>query len=93
MPKKVVEIVQRALGNPKITKNGKSKNKFNSDTHIRCWKKFAVRPFNGNINPSNTDTKYCIYDEPSGQYRYTKNWAEFLIDKMKDDDEYKALYY
>jgi hypothetical protein len=92
MPGKVVEIVQQGLGNPKITKNGKTKNKFNPDTHTRCWKKYVVRPNNRDANPSNTDTRYCIYDEPSGQYRYTKTWTEFLIEKMKIEDEYNALY-
>lgn len=92
MPRKVVEIVQLGLGNPRIHRNGKTKNKFNPDTHTRCWKKYAVRPNNGDTNPSNTDTKYCIYDEPSGQYRYTKAWTDFLIDKMQIDDEYSGLY-
>lgn len=92
MPGKVVEIVQLGLGNPKIHKNGKTKNKFNPDTHTRCWKKYSVRPNNGDANPSNTDTKYCIYDEPSGHYRYTKGWTEFLIEKMQIEDEYNALY-
>ena len=92
MPGKVVEIVQRELGNPKIHKNGKTKDKFNPDTHTRCWKKYAVRPNNGDANPSNTVPKYCIYDEPSGQYRYTKAWTEYLIEQMQIDDEYNGLY-
>lgn len=92
MPGKVVEIVQQGLGNPKIIKNGKTKNKFNPDTHTRCWKKYSVRPNNGDANPSNTNTTYCIYDEPSGQYRYTKSWTTFLIEKMNIEDEYNALY-
>lgn len=92
IPGKVVEIVQHELGNPKIHTHGKTKNKFNPDTHTRCWKKYAVRPNNGDANPSNTVTKYCIYDEPSGQYRYTKSWAEFLIEQMQIDDEYNGLY-
>lgn len=92
MPGKVVEIVQHELGNPKVNKNGKTVNKFNLETHTRCWKKYAVRPNNGDANASNTVTKYCIYDEPSGQYRYTKEWTEFLIEKMQNDDEYNGLY-
>ena len=92
MPGKVVEFVQKSLGNPKINKNGKTKDKFNPDTHTRCWKKYKVRPLNGDANPSNTDSKYCIYDEPSAQYRYTKEWAAFLIEKMKVEDEYHSLY-
>jgi hypothetical protein len=50
----VVEKVQTALGNPKITKNGKEKDRFNMDTHTRCWKKYQVRPENGNQNPELT---------------------------------------
>ena len=92
MPGKVVEIVQHELGNPKVNKNGKTVNKFNFETHTRCWKKYAVRPNNGDANPSNTITKYCIYDEPSGQYRYTKEWTEFLIEQMQNDNEYNGLY-
>lgn len=92
MPGKVVEIVQHELGNPKVNKNGKTVNKFNFETHTRCWKKYAVRPNNGDANPSNTVTKYCIYDEPSGQYRYTKEWTEFLIEQMQNDNEYNGLY-
>ncbi|OQC34920.1 MAG: hypothetical protein BWX65_00007 [Bacteroidetes bacterium ADurb.Bin057] len=46
----------------------------------------------GNANPSNTNTQYCIYDEPTCQYRYTKAWAGFLIEKMKIDEEYISLY-
>jgi len=60
--------------------------------HTRCWKKYAVRPMSGNANPSNTNTQYCIYDEPTCQYRYTKAWAGFLIEKMKIDEEYISLY-
>lgn len=92
MPGKVVEIVQSNLGNPKIHRNGKYLDKFNADTHTRCWKKYSVRPSTGNSEPSHTDTKYCIYDEPSGQYRYTKQWTDFLTEKMRDEEEYKALY-
>lgn len=92
MPGKVVEMVQHGLGSPKIIKNKKAKDKFNSDTHTRCWKKYSVRPESGVANPSNTNTQYCIYDEPTGQYRYTKAWAGFLIEKMQIEEEYNSLY-
>lgn len=92
LPGKVVELVQKGLGNPKIERNGTKKNKFNPDTHTRCWRKYKVRPKNGSTTPSNTDTKYCIYDEPSGQYRYTKQWVNFLIEKMADESEYNSLF-
>lgn len=92
LPGKVVEEVQKKLGSPKIERNGRQKDKFNLETHTRCWKKYKVRPVNGSGNPSATDTRYCIYDEPTGQYRYTKAWVTFLIEKMSDDNEYNSLY-
>lgn len=92
LPSKVVKLVQKGLGNPKVERNGKRKDKFNSDTHTRCWKKYKVRPNNGAANPSSADIKYCIYDEPSGQFRYTKTWVTFLIERMNIEDEYKALF-
>lgn len=92
MPGKVVTLVQEALGNPQVTRNGKTKDKFNPDTHTRCWKKYKVRPSKSSSNPSNTDTRYCIYDEPTGQYRYTKNWIDFLLEKMRSEEEYNSLF-
>jgi len=92
LPSKVVKLVQKGLSNPKVDRNGKKKDKFNSDTHTRCWKKYNVRPNNGAENPSSTDTRYCIFDEPSGQYRYTKTWVTLLTEKMDIEDEYKSLF-
>lgn len=92
LPAKVVKDVQKALGNPKVERYGGKKDKFNLDTHTRCWKKYNVRPANGAANKSNTDTRYCVYNELSNQYGYTRAWVTFLIEKMKDEDEYNSLY-
>ena len=92
LPSKVVKLVQKGLGNPKVDRNGVKKDKFNADTHTRCWKKYNVRPNNGATNPSTTDPRYCIYDEPSGQYRYTKTWVTLLTEKIDIEDEYKSLF-
>ena len=45
-PATVIQQVQERLGNPKIIRGKKQVNKFNSDTHTRCWKKYEVRPIN-----------------------------------------------
>jgi len=44
LPAEVVKQVQIGLGNPKVNKGGKMKEKFNQDTHTRCWKKYQIRP-------------------------------------------------
>lgn len=91
-PSQVVELVQKALGNPKKRVGKKDVDKFNTDTHTRCWKKYGIRPKKEDVNPEKTDGKYCIYDSRNENYGYTKEWVDFLVEKMKDDDEYNSLY-
>lgn len=67
-------------------------DKFNADTHTRCWKKYGIRPKKEDVNPEKTNGKYCIYDSRNENYGYTKDWVDFLVEKMKDDNEYNSLY-
>lgn len=92
LPSVVVNQVQQRLGDIKITKGKKQINLFNLDTHTRCWKKYEVRPDSNSDHPERTNPKYCIYDEPYQQYTYTKEWVDFLVEKMGDVEEYKSLY-
>ena len=91
-PATVIQQVQERLGNPKIIRGKKQVNKFNSDTHTRCWKKYEVRPERNSDNPEKTKPEYCLYDEPNNSYLYTEKWVEFLVKKMQDDDEYQSLF-
>lgn len=91
-PGTVVKLVQAALGNPKILKGNKRVDKFNLDTHTRCWKKYKVRPDNGAEHPEHTKADYCVYDYMNHNYGYTQKWVDFLIVKMKDEIEYQSLY-
>lgn len=91
-PKDVVERVQKGLGNMKIFRGAKEVDKFNMDTHTRCWKKYKVRPSKGNPHPERTNSKYCTYDTLYGQYAYTEDWVSFLISKLNDEEEYNSLY-
>ena len=91
-PGKVVKKVQQGLGNPKIERYGKNVDKFNSDTHTRCWKKYQVRPDSGSDHPEDVKSEYCVYDEANECYLYTEKWVNFLINKMQDEEEYNSLY-
>jgi hypothetical protein len=91
-PGEVVKKVQHGLGNPKVTRGGKSADKFNLDTHSRCWRKYKVRPSKGSANPHETNWKFCIYDKMHEDYGYTQAWVDFLIEKMKNTDEFESLY-
>ena len=88
----VQKTVQAALGNLKISRGKSQVDKFNPDTHMRCWKKYKVRPPGGSKTPQDTDTKYCVYDKPHKDYLYTQEWIDFLVAKMNDSKEYQSLY-
>ena len=90
--KDVVRRVQQAFGDPKITRNGKQRDKFNLAWHTRCWQRYKVRPDSKSSNPEMTNSKYCIYDKAHSDYVYTEAWVQFLIEKFKDEKEYEALF-
>ncbi len=79
-PKDVISAVQSQLG-----------KKFSIHLHTLSWKRYSVRPPSGSKKPEATQTKYCIYDTLHQDYGYTHEWVTFLVDKLKDESEYKAL--
>ena len=91
-PGVVVKRVQERLGNPMVTRGNKQTQKFNQDTHMRCWKKYKVRPDSNSDTPELTNPKYCIYDEPNDKYLFTKEWVEFLSNKLANPEEFDSLY-
>jgi len=91
-PGKIVELVQKGLGNKKINRGTKIVDKFNMDTHTRCWKHYKVRPDNGSPKPFDTNNQYCLYDEPNGSYLFTQAWVDFLINELSDGVKYNQLY-
>jgi hypothetical protein len=84
--------VQVAMGNPKVTRGGKERDKFNIAWHTRCWQDFGVRPSKGTARPNETNAKYCIYDSRHNDYGYTEEWVKFLVEKFKDDKAYEELF-
>lgn len=91
-PQQVIKLVQNGLGNIKVIRRGNETDKFNNDTHTRCWNKFKVRPKGKSSHPAKTESKYCIYDEPHKDYLYTQEWVDFLIEKLSNEEEYNSLY-
>jgi len=64
---------------------------FNQHHHMLCWRHYRVRPSGGSPDPQATNPKYCVYDALHRDYAYTEEWVQFLIDKMKDDEEYARV--
>ncbi|MFA5799515.1 MAG: DUF3644 domain-containing protein [Candidatus Peribacteraceae bacterium] len=88
-PGDVVRKVQEALGNPKKQQKRNREwievDQFNSDTHVRCWKKYKVRPTTNSRNPRDTNQRYCIYDDAHHDYVYTQEWMDFLVSEFRRD--------
>jgi hypothetical protein len=38
---------------------------------VRAWKALGCRPPSGSDHPERTDARYCIYDQPHGDYLFT----------------------
>jgi hypothetical protein len=91
-PGEVIKKMQQGLGDPKVNRNNKQVDKFNSHTHRLCWKKYKVRPDGNSDIPEETNTKYCVYDKPHKDYVYTQDWVDFLIENLKDENEFNSLY-
>lgn len=47
--------------------------------HVVLYKLFQIRPKNGADDPFETNTKYCLYDEPHGDYVYQPEWIDFVV--------------
>ena len=91
-PGEVMKKVQKGLGNPKIMRNGKQKDKFDITMHTRCWKKYKVRPTSKSQKPELTTSRYCIYDKVHRDYIYTEEWVKYLVNELKNKTEFESLY-
>jgi hypothetical protein len=66
-------------------------DRFNVSVHSACWKKYGVRPSAGDPNPERTDYKYCVYDKMHNDYGYTQAWVDFLVEKLRDKNEFESF--
>ena len=64
--------------------NGKLDGKgITTNTHTSLWKIFAVRPAYGADDAFDTNTEYCLYDEPHNDYVYLESWVDFIVHLFK----------
>jgi len=68
-PTEVVNRVNDALGGTRLTLN----------LHVVLYKLFKVRPPNGADDPFDTNSEFCLYDEPHNDYVYQEAWVEYLV--------------
>ncbi len=85
-PKEVVRRVNMHLPAHHLTQN----------LHTALYKIFEIRPTNGEGDPFETNTKYCIYDEPHNDYVYQDAWVDFLVHFLQSSglspDKIRQLY-
>lgn len=79
-PGAVARKVERALG-----------VRFSISDHTRSWKHFGVRPPRGSERPESTDERYCVWDEPHGDYLYMEAWVEKLIQELENPFVFKTV--
>lgn len=58
--------------------------KINHVHHKYFYYVYSIRPVSfENLEPSDTNTEYCHYDEVHGDYLYNSNWVDFISRKLK----------
>jgi len=74
-PKQVVAEVKKQIG-----------MEFGIHHHTCIWKAFQIRPCGETVDKFETNDKYCVYDEPHGDYLYTTAWVNFISKLFKEHD-------
>lgn len=60
-------------------------------THTQAWRAYRVRPGSDAKDPRETRAQYCLYDELSRTYGYTKAWVNYLGRKLSDPQEFERV--
>jgi hypothetical protein len=90
-PGAIVKQVQEALGNPKVRKPNKTVDRFNHHTFQQCLRKYNIRDGYKTDHPELIDNKFCLYDQVNDNYVYKPAFAQFLIEKLRDENEWQDL--
>jgi len=72
-PSEVVAQINKKFNGFKVTIN----------LHAVLYKLFRVRPENGSDDPFDTNPKYCLYDEPHGDYVYQPEWVDLIVNYLQ----------
>ena len=59
--------------------------------HVAAWRRYKVRPETGAARPELTDDRYCVWDEPHGDYLYTDAWVKKLIKDVADPKTFETV--
>lgn len=59
--------------------------------HSKAAKYFNIREGYKTSNPEKTKKEYCYYDPLFKQYIYTKQWIDFLTNRLKESKIFEAI--
>ena len=79
-PGKVVEAV-----------NAEIPFRFTQTDHVKAYQKHQIRPSRNDSHPERTIQEFCIYDDPSGEYRYTEAWVRRIIKHIKTTEGFEMF--
>ena len=65
---------------------------FNMGMHTQLWKHFRVRPDARPTATTVTDDRYCVVDEPTNNYVYTRAWVDKIVREVGTPEKYQALF-
>lgn len=74
-PSEVVQKVNHKLNGKRISQN----------LHTTLYKLFQIKPQNGSDDPFDTNTEFCLYDEPHKDYVYQDDWVEFIVNFIQSE--------
>lgn len=69
----------------------RSGKKFSSSDHTKAWRLFKARPKKLAAQPEQTDKKYCLYHAAHGDYTYSEDWVEMLVEAVGDVERLRAI--
>lgn len=79
-PGDVVKKVSEAAGVP-----------FTQHNHTQAWRKFEVRPRAGSAQPENTNRDYCVFHAAHGDYTFSDQWVQKLVDECRSEQNFEQL--
>jgi Protein of unknown function (DUF3644) len=80
-PGKVAQLVQKQL-DVGFTLHGH---------HTHAWQYYKVRPDKHAEAPEKTNERYCVWDEPHGDYLYTDAWVKKLVKDLSDPETFELV--
>jgi hypothetical protein len=64
---------------------------FTQYNHTQAWRTFEARPRNGAVQPENTNRDFCIFHATHGDYTFSDQWVQKLVEVCGDAQQFQEL--